>query len=360
MHFTLTILTLLYVIFLIVPGILFQKVYFSEYYKKQYSFGVFADRLVVSVFLGLAIQSLSAYINLLRHNYFNNTDFTVKSVYKKIRFSHKGLAENTLPNVSDNDIQIFIFQIAISLFVTIALGYIFRLLVIWSRLDLRNSFFKVKDDWSYIFTDKKRRFDLSNQLGKRRFLGTKLNVLTRENKNKIYLYSGYYYDHTFKADGELESVMIKGASKHYEYDHKTSEKGKIDAIPGSLFIIPYSDILNVNIEYEYETKTGNNSFLNFFFNLVLIVPIIFPAYPWITEASIFRKIIAMVIFLFSYFFYAGLISVIKDYFMPKDKNSKSVSKENEKNGLTSKVITMILFISIWVIITYYGFSLLKT
>lgn len=346
-------------IFLIVPGILFQKVYFSEYYKKQYSFGVFADRLVISVFFGLVIQSLSAYLNLLRHNFFNKTEYRVKSVYNKIRLSHKGLADNVLPNVSDADIEVLFWQVGISLALTICLGYVFRLLVIWTRLDLVNKFFKVKDDWNYIFTDKKRRFDLRSHLGKRRFLGTRLNILTKESKNKIYLYSGQYFDHTFKTDGELESVMISDATKHYEYDPEKPIDAKINEIPGSLFIIPYSDILNINIQYEYQSKTKDNSVLNFFFNLVLISPIISTLYPWTTDASIFKKIIAMILFLFSYLFYVGFISVLKDWFISDGKKKSSQSKEIQANGLISRIVMTIIVFLFWGMITYFGIHILK-
>jgi hypothetical protein len=83
-----TIFSIAYVIILIVPGIIFKRFYFQGAFSKQFNSGLFADRIITSLFWGILVQiiGLLLYSKIINIKY---ADFKIEALkfYQDIQYA---------------------------------------------------------------------------------------------------------------------------------------------------------------------------------------------------------------------------------------------------------------------------------
>ena len=97
-----TISGLLFIICLIVPGVIFKRFYFQGQFSKQFGAGLFADRLITSIFWGIIVQ-ITTYLVFSK-----SLDFSYEDIQPKVEITYKNIFQNTLPNLSYKDISCYI------------------------------------------------------------------------------------------------------------------------------------------------------------------------------------------------------------------------------------------------------------
>ncbi len=91
METPISVLTTLFILLLIVPGIFFKRFYFSGEFSQQFGVGLFADRLISSIFWGLGVQLVTYFI------FSRFFDFNLLDIKDDLANSYTNLAENKLP-----------------------------------------------------------------------------------------------------------------------------------------------------------------------------------------------------------------------------------------------------------------------
>ncbi|PST84276.1 hypothetical protein C7T94_06025 [Pedobacter yulinensis] len=289
-----TIFSIAYVVVLIVPGIIFKRFFFQGAFSGQFNTGLFADRIITSLFWGILVQiigilSYSRIVNLGYNDLKNN----VQTVYSNLQ-------KNNLPDFDSSELlHMFVYAIY-CVILAACLGFFLFKTIRLLGLDLKFPAFRFLNQWHYYFRGEILRTREFRPSGKGRVLSTEVDIIVRDG-NDSNLFSGLLTQYTLNRQNELEALYLTGATRYSQ-----SQKG-VKAIPGDILIIPYSTVHNLNIRYNYqvrkERERGRYLYITVF-GLVLIFCIV---YPWFLEISIWRKVLGVItlfsgwLFLSTYF-----------------------------------------------------------
>ena len=98
MDTSVTIFSLGYIIILIVPGIIFKRFYFQGAFSSQFNSGLFADRIITSLFWGILVQIIS----VLTFSRIINITYAHWQIMVQKFFDD--LATDKLPNISSDQL----------------------------------------------------------------------------------------------------------------------------------------------------------------------------------------------------------------------------------------------------------------
>lgn len=290
MNFGITLVAIFYIVILIVPGIFFKRFYFQSKFSKEFYKGGFADKAMTSVFWGVVIQIFSI---LIISTIF---DLDFKQVKKSVGSIYESIHENKLPDIGKNQLRFiggyFLFAIALACLS----GHVIHKLVRFFKLDISFSPLRFSNEWNYIFRNETSRKPQESEEDTKYF-STEIDIIVKESKNDIpRFYSGTLKDYFLDDNGNLDKVVLNSAKKRVK---KESEAPQFVSIKGDTFIVPYCNVENMNLRYNYIPRTGEfvvpvaiKNTVVIFFVLALIPGL---AFPWFTDASIFYKILSMVI-----------------------------------------------------------------
>jgi hypothetical protein len=110
-----TIFTIAYVTVLIVPGIIFKRFYFLGAFSKQFNLGLFADRIITSLFCGILVQIVS-FLTFSRIINISYSEFK-----KKTLESYTKIHNNNLPDLSFDQVLNLFYCVVLAAI----LGFIF-------------------------------------------------------------------------------------------------------------------------------------------------------------------------------------------------------------------------------------------
>ncbi len=305
MSFGLTILSLTYIIFLIVPGIVFKRFFYQNNPQKLPGVGNFADRIITSLFFGFIIQIITVLILLFSINNIRNAEFI--AYYSKIIHVHDCIVNNSLPIVSTNEIFYLLVELILSLFVASLLGLIGFNLIRKFKLDVIIPVLRFDSEWKYLFRDDKRIFDDETVSSYRTFDAAQLDLIVKESSGGSYLYSGILFNYKINKEGSLEYISLLETSRYTK--SIDSNEVKIKSIPGHVVVIPYSNILNINVTYFYRNKTSNNRFIEsmlIVFITISLVPIII--LPWLSPVEWYWCLLSILLLLVSWSSMVGILS----------------------------------------------------
>lgn len=237
------------VFFIILPGLIYRRLFFYGEFSKQFSTGInLITLLALSSIPGIILSVISFFIysyyvssidlakvvDLLKD--LNNPDFKIQD---------KNLKLNT---IFSNDILPYIFFLYLtSLLSGILSGRLIRLL----RLDIRYKLFRFKNIWFYLFNGQYSSFKKSKHLKQKnkKHLFTKADILIDTN-SKTNLYSGIVID--YEISNEDSSVLTKLILQKAErYSIRDGVKKNVE-IPGTLLVVDCNSMKNINLTYIYE------------------------------------------------------------------------------------------------------------
>lgn len=330
MNFGLTILAVFYIAFLIVPGVFFKKFYFQSKFSKEFNSGNFADKFITSIFWGLITQLIVFFIL--------KTTFEISYVelYKRCKNIYTDIHNNTLPTISPFQLKtLFVIQI-FSVILACILGFLLHKFVRIFKLDIKFSPIRFANDWNYIFRAElyENPIDYNERLIKK-YYSTEVDVLVNDgNDDKPSFYQGILHDYYLDENGNLDRISLSLARKRIKL-----ENGQLEFrdIVGDTFIVPYKNISNLNLRYNYNYKLKNEVFPPIIRNATIIMIILLFLFlliaPWFSSVGFFSKIFSIFIFFISWCFLIGAISDVLS-----DRPLKNPIK------LSMRLIFIILFI----------------
>lgn len=304
MDSSLTIVTIVYIIMLVIPGVFFKRFYFQGPFANQFQTGQFADRFLTSLFWGIIVQTVTFLM------FIKSFDVEYKSVFDLLKTTHGKLILNEVPELEESNITYIFLYLLASVAVAIFLGFFLFQLVRLFKLDQRFNVLQFSNKWHYYFSGEilnTREFK-QNISKKGKVSATLVDILVKYGENDNRLFSGNLMHYNLTSNGDLETLYLGAARRH-----KNSNGDSIPAkeIPGDCFIIPYQNVLDINVQYVLRKtekgeisgkvkKWANNTIQTILF---LLVPIIIIG-PWYTEVSVFMKILGNLSLLISWLFLA--------------------------------------------------------
>ncbi|MFD2200563.1 hypothetical protein [Shivajiella indica] len=311
MDFNITFFTLVYIVFLIIPGVFFKRFYFQGHFNKQFQSGLYADRLITSVFWGAIIQVIT--IHILLHS----TGDKFYSFSEVIKNAFLSISKNDLPNGGN---QLFTFA-SLYLIGSVVLGgflgHFSHQFIRKTKLDLQYAVLRFSNKWYYYFTgDILYTNEFKYKVSKTgKIASTVVDVLVDYGEGENILFTGTLTQYSLDSNGNLETLYLTGTSRF-----KKQDNGKIELknIPGDCFVIPYQRVLNMNIDYVIETSSKEKKqgrmkrillgLISAF--LILLLPVIIVV-PWFSQVGVWLKLSSIVLLLLSWlFFMVGFVNLV--------------------------------------------------
>jgi len=269
--------TILIIFIILFPGIIIRRSFYNKKFSKQFYRGQFSERLITTIFWGIINLFFAFFLNFLFFKFFYKIHCISCSLQKilylilNVDFLKNGYILNDIPA---SNILLFILLFIINIFVIpFALGYSAFRFIRKLKLDLKYSWLTFSNHWHYFFQgeiahktdskiiDKKNLEFRSNENNT-----SILDILTIEGDEK-YLYKGILLDYNLIDDGEdLDSiVLLEPFKKIYDKDINANGEKTIlefEKIPGNFILIPYSNILNINVTIKpFSEITKENSII---------------------------------------------------------------------------------------------------
>lgn len=340
MDFQVSIIGIILILTLYLPGYFFRRFYFSGFSTKQFGTGEWYDRFFISILLGIVVQVIT--IKILRDNFqvdFNSVSEPIGSVYTNI-------LEKKVPSLDFYTFVKLVSYLLVSLFFGSVFGIFTRSFVRRLKLDIYTSTLKYANIWHYYFRgDITKTKDFKRSLSKKgRWVSTEADILMDFQKDdKNILYSGIISQYDLSGKSEKLERVYMTKSKRYCNSAKCFKE-----IPGDILILDASRILNINLTYVFlEKKMGKKSnnagsaalaicLLLIAFSPVVLIPyFLYGSIPtWRVIVGIFESL-AFIILIASI---SRILLTKNDEFMEKYKTGKSASLA------ASIIVTFFLFI----------------
>lgn len=305
-----TLFTIAYIIILILPGVLFKRYYYYGRFARQYSSGLFADRILTTLLWGIIIQAFCT----VAYCAFLEIKFDV--MMSKLRAAYKMIVSDEFPTITRRDFWLIMgYLVATSVF-AMFLGFVLRFFVRNFKLDLRAQNFQMTDNWYYLFTGERYAFEHRGEPNTEiEVVESIVDVLVKETDGKNNLYNGYFKSYECDPKGALQALCIVSVRKtSFDEGSKTPSVKDWEKIPGNRFVIPYSNILNINVTYIVSKKKlkkaifRNKKVYYTLMGLLLVVVFANWVMPWFLDIPYKSKIYGFVFFHLSALFAALLIN----------------------------------------------------
>lgn len=308
METPISILTTFFIVFLIVPGVFFKRFYFSGEFTQQFGVGLFADRLISSIFWGVIVQLISS---LIFSRFFG---FDLLNIKNDLTESYSNLANNKLPDLEKLNPWMFLAYLILSIVVAVGLGKFLHAFVRLLKFDIYFKTLRFANHWNYYFRGEFNPTVNVENDEKEKWSSTYVDIVMDGGDQKPKMLQGFLYDYTISTKtGDLDSIILSNTKKFVKKEGSDIEgttpfKGFLD-IPGDYFIIPYSKIIDLNIRYNTlrvrnRIKPVMRLFLKAFSLSTLLVALI---YPWFLGLSFLRTIAGILLFYMVWIFLDSLI-----------------------------------------------------
>lgn len=135
-------------------------------------------------------------------------------------------------------------------------GYATRLLILMLKLDLIFPPFKLNNEWYYLLSGRGQRILKINNI-RSSDIYIQIDVLVRDINEKTWIYCGILDHFNLTRGGSLDRIVLTKVYRRAFADDLPEPQQiskKDDAryynMPGVYFIIPYSQIINMNVYYK--------------------------------------------------------------------------------------------------------------
>ena len=244
-------LSTLVLFFLLVPGILFRRFYFSEEFSKQYFketfFGVFISTILPSLFFHFLWY------------------FIVKIFGQQVNLFVLGDIVSQQPsnlsfqNIQNNSTKILIYNLSMFI-VSGCSGYLLKQYVRKEKWDRKYKIFRFQNSWHYIlkgeFFDFPRA-EITLDVDTVEEIELVFVDAIMEINGKSYLYDGVLVDYELNGNNGLETISLSNSQRRrLNDDSKISKKGnkkdnsnKYYPLGGHIIILKYCELKNLNFTY---------------------------------------------------------------------------------------------------------------
>lgn len=232
--------TLILIIFILIPGFLFRRTYYQGGFSKQFDSKSWSHSIFYSVLFGLLLNVLTIFAF---HNYFAHIS------YDGCKIFYDEITADKIPIIKyANFLTVLKYLLALygaSFFV----AYAFFEIVRKFRLDRFFEVLRFTNHWHYYFKGEIKDFK-EFSLSKGKCNCVNVDVLVKRDKdNDDNLYTGLLSSYSIcNTAGTLEAVYLT--------ETKILERstGTYRDINSTVFIIPNSNILNINLNYTFSDE----------------------------------------------------------------------------------------------------------
>jgi hypothetical protein len=146
MDLSLTIITIVYIVILVIPGIFFKRFYFQGPFNRQFQSGQFADRFLTSIFWGIVTQLIFFYA------FINTFEVEFESIFELLIQTHQIFADNQFPILEQNIFTNSLYYLIGSVLFAVLFGFLLNRFVRVSQLDLKANVLRFSNKWHYYFS----------------------------------------------------------------------------------------------------------------------------------------------------------------------------------------------------------------
>ncbi len=306
-----TISSIIFIVLVIVPGIFFKRFYFQGEFSKQFNAGLFADRLITSVFWGFVIQVVTFIV-------FSNTlNFTYQSIQQPVSKAYTDLSSNSIPDIDSLNTRYILAYLLASIFIAITMGSVLHRLVRFFKIDVKFNVFRFANQWNYFLRGDILHTHEFKGFKNGKVLTTLVDVVFENGEGKTKMVSGFLTQYLVSSrTGELETIILTDAKRFSNTDN--AFKG----VEGDCLIIPYSRVIDMNLSYIIKKPDSGRSKLllkNSLSGLAVFVALFIIIYPWFLQLSAVRILTGILIAFGAWLF---TIAVIMTPFQPVETRLK--------------------------------------
>ena len=228
------------IICLLLPGISFNKGYYSGEFSRKYLSSDF-----YSLFVNTLFPSLLIYLIFFPIVYFIFGYTYDVHVFLGIISSNDDLVSQSIEKVDQFIIEIVVFQTIVNL-ISYFLGKLLHNLILKYSLDTRHHVLRFNNVWHYLISGRFLQYrDILNIDTVRDIDLTFVDALVNIN-NQTFIYTGLLIDYQLGKDGTLDLLIItKAQRKLINVDTEEDYKD----IRGNYLVLKYSDLININLSF---------------------------------------------------------------------------------------------------------------
>jgi hypothetical protein len=233
---------------LVAPGLIFRFSYLQGTYAKL-NFKVSAIDEVFWALIPAVFFQLTGV--LLLENIFG-ANVRIDIIYQMMNAEKSSELDFT---VVRNGLFPFLLYIASLIIISAGSGRFLRFLIRKFRLDIRYRFFRLNNEWHYLFSGE--ILDFPNVPGESENIDfIQVDLLANTSEGSV-IYSGILQDYYLSKDNGLDRLYLSQVYRRKLKDDleyaEQSPVQKLDEryyqMPGELFVIHYDKIMNMNVTY---------------------------------------------------------------------------------------------------------------
>lgn len=227
---------------LLFPGIFFSRFYFTEEFSKQYFKTTLYELLLTTLLPALLIHLVALFIVKI----YLNIEVDLATILAV--FLDTGISSNIIGTIESSASNMISYNISVWVFAGF-LGYATKKVVRRFKLDRKFKLFRFSNEWHYLITGE--ILDFPKIEGEANDIDVVfIDALIGTGEGTI-IYSGIIQDYKLSKQGGLESLYLTQVYKRF-----LKEDGLVNKpfIPGDFMVLPYKDVINLNITYySFET-----------------------------------------------------------------------------------------------------------
>jgi hypothetical protein len=360
--------------FIVVPGYLFRRFFFIGEFYKQLNPKSYLLNVIYSFFVGILFTlifvlvvnffksgfiDIEKTINKFDTNFISNSSAPPLEVKESFDDNFSSNTPSKFANLYNNIYKKYLPYLLVFYILSAFFGYFLNKFILLFNFDTKLRILRFKNPWHYLFTGRILKLDKfrAKELKNLKVKYTYLDVLVMEGQDKNTLYSGLYVDyHLNNQDiNKLEKLYLLKALRYTNNPVKREAK----SIPGKIFTILGSNILNINCTYIFEESsvlehklfkrkkvflTIGNLFTSIFFSLITIC-IFFKIE--IFEFSVYKNLLISAWYV--QLLFVLLLNVFLGFVTPFDIDNKEeqINFIGYKAVLNKVILSVILFLLLW-------------
>lgn len=254
-------LSTLILFFLALPGFVARSVYHSDEFSRTILPRSWVEDFTSALVFALPLHFIAIFISEFIHHVSKEIyypivpDVDFAKIVRLLAANFEPTGPYSLNGIVDNAYQNWIYVLMYALLIHTlggCLGFTTRTIVWKNKLDLKwPTLFKFRNYWLYRLRG--RGIIEGNIDPNIQFIHALVEV-----EEKIVLYSGILQSFIVDEDGELLDLLIINANRSFNTMKKKDKNVDYEwlGIPGSIFVLKYSEIKNLNLFYYHLDPDG--------------------------------------------------------------------------------------------------------
>ena len=252
MNIALATLTLLIILY---PGFLFRRFYYTGEFSKEYFKQSITDLIFSSIPPGFLLH-FAGYHLLIK----NRSEIDISTLGTLLSGTSDSIAvTRAFKSVYQHTSSIIAYFLVISL-LAMLVGYLTRLFVRNLKLDRHIRLFRFQNEWHYIFSGE--IIDFPKVWGESTEIDcTYIDALVSTSEGTV-IYSGLLSEYVLSREGGIDRIYLTNTKRRFFKDDQVNatnpsaeganvsdDDERYYYMPGEFFVIPYTQIINMNVTY---------------------------------------------------------------------------------------------------------------